>query len=167
MLPSCQHFMAFIGAEELVKNHGFVTKPHKDSDFIELDPDNIAWNVIRSHFDELLLRHASALGVKVFEGLNVTDIKFSGERPASAIYEAQGTQTSKPREINFRYLVDASGRTGIMSTKYLKNRQFSTSLMNMAFWGYWRGGGKYAPGTNRENAPWFEAFAGKFLLKHK
>ncbi|KAH0579945.1 hypothetical protein H2248_002765 [Termitomyces sp. 'cryptogamus'] len=169
MLPSCRQFMAFIGAEELVKNHGFVTKPGHAlklrqekregySDFIELDPDNITWNVIRSQFDERLLRHASASGVKVFEGLNVTDIKFSGERPASAIYETQSTQASKPREINFKYLVDASGRTGIMSTKYLKNRQFTKALMNMAFWGYWRGGGKYAPGTNRDNAPWFEAF---------
>ncbi|KAG6861126.1 hypothetical protein C0995_003578 [Termitomyces sp. Mi166 len=210
MLPSCRHFMAFIGAEELIKNHGFVvkviplyvirTRPlivacqpgaavklrqekrEGYTDFIELDPENIAWNVvrqgdlllllitslvhpshfqIRSQFDELLLRHASNSGVKVFDGLKITDIKFSGERPVSAIYE---TQDSQPREINFEYLVDASGRTGIMSTKYLKNRQFTKSLMNMAFWGYWRGGGRYAPGTNRENAPWFEAFTGNISI---
>ncbi|KAG6919692.1 hypothetical protein DXG01_002638 [Tephrocybe rancida] len=110
---------------------------------------------IRSEFDELLLRHASTSGVKVFEGLKVTDIKFSGERPVSAVYE---TKHGKSKEINFEYLVDASGRMGLMSTKYLRNRRFNKSLRNMAFWGYWKGGGRYSPGTNRENAPWFEAF---------
>ncbi|KAG6855641.1 Flavin-dependent halogenase armH1 [Tephrocybe sp. NHM501043] len=166
MLPSCRHFMAFIGAEELIKNHGFIAKPgaavklHQEkregyTDFIELDPNNIAWNVIRSEFDELLLRHASASGVKVFEGYKVTDIKFSGERPVSAVYEVQH---NKSKEISFDYLVDASGRTGLMSTKYLQNRRFNKSLRNIAFWGYWKGGGRYSPGTNRENAPWFEAF---------
>ncbi|KAG6906982.1 Flavin-dependent halogenase armH1 [Tephrocybe rancida] len=166
MLPSCRHFMAFIGAESLIKNHGFMVKPGAAvklqqekregyTDFIELDTENIAWNVIRSEFDELLLRHASDSGAQVFEGLKVTDIKFSGERPVSAVYEAEG---GKIREISFDYLVDASGRTGIMSTKYLRNRRFNKSLRNMAFWGYWRGGGRYSPGTNRENAPWFEAF---------
>ncbi|GLB41449.1 putative FAD-dependent small molecule halogenase [Lyophyllum shimeji] len=167
MLPSCRHFMTFIGAESLMKNHGFIVKPGAAvklrqekregyTDFIELDPENIAWNVIRSEFDELLLRHASACGVKVFEGLNVTELKFCGERPTSAVYDAPG---GKSRSISFEYLVDASGRTGIMSTKYLRNRRFNKSLRNMAFWGYWKGGGRYSPGTKRENAPWFEAFA--------
>ncbi|KAF8058203.1 putative halogenase [Lyophyllum atratum] len=166
MLPSCRHFMTFIGAESVIKNHGFIVKPgaavklHQAkregyTDFIELDPENISWNVVRSEFDELLLRHASTSGVQVYEGLSVTDLKFSGERPVSAIYKAEG---GKSQEISFEYLVDASGRTGLMSTKYLRNRRFNKSLRNMAFWGYWVGGGRYSPGTNRENAPWFEAF---------
>ncbi|KAG6875678.1 Flavin-dependent halogenase armH2 [Termitomyces sp. T32_za158] len=113
---------------------------------------------IRSEFDELLLRHASVSGVKVFEGANVTDIKFSGERPVSAIYEIEG---NKREEIHFDYLIDASGRTGLLSTKYLKNRRFTNSLRNMALWGYWTGGIRYAQGTDRENAPWLEALTGK------
>lgn len=44
-----------------------------------------------------------------------------------------------------------------MSTKYLKNRTFNKSLKNVAVWGYWTGTNRYAPGTKRENAPWFEA----------
>ncbi|KAG6826874.1 hypothetical protein H0H92_014078 [Tricholoma furcatifolium] len=166
MLPSCRHFLAFIGAESLIKNHGFAVKPggavklrqekrEGYTDFIELDPENIAWNVVRSEFDELLLRHACASGVKVFEGISITDINFTGERPVSAVYRIDGKKTG---EISFDYLVDASGRTGIMSTKYLKNRRFTQSLRNVAFWGYWKGAGRYSPGTNRENAPWFEAF---------
>ncbi|KAG6895109.1 hypothetical protein C0992_003120 [Termitomyces sp. T32_za158] len=135
ILPSCRYFLAFIGAEVLIKNHGFLVK-----------------------FDELLLRHAAASGVKVFEGVKVTDIKFSDERPVSAIYEIEG---NKREEIHFEYLVDASGRTGLLSTKYLKNRRFTNSLRNMALWGYWKGGGRYAQGTDRENAPWTEALTGK------
>jgi hypothetical protein len=38
--------------------------------------------------------------------------------------------------IKFDYIVDASGRMGIMSTKYLKNRHFNQGLKNVASWGY-------------------------------
>ncbi|KAG6895124.1 hypothetical protein C0993_010122 [Termitomyces sp. T159_Od127] len=113
---------------------------------------------VRSQFDDLLLRHASTSGVKVFEGVKVTDIKFSGKRPVSAVYETKG---NKREDITFDYLVDASGRAGLLSTKYLKNRRFTSTLMNMALWGYWRGGIRYAQGTDRENAPWIEALTGK------
>ncbi|KAG6879770.1 hypothetical protein C0992_011815 [Termitomyces sp. T32_za158] len=163
--------MSFIGAEELIKEHGFVMKVQKKLCGPTMKPKLQLYSLellsnserknrkaIRSQFDELLLRHASSSGVKVFEGLRVTEITFSGERPISAIYEAH---CSEPKEISFKYLVDASGRAGIMSTKYLKNRRFTKSLMNIAHWGYWKGGGRYAPGTTRENAPWFEAFTGK------
>lgn len=51
-----------------------------------------------------------------------------------------------------------------MSTQYLKNRSFSQSLKNIACWAYWTGGAVYAPGTSRENAPWFEALTGMPLL---
>ncbi|KAG6885241.1 hypothetical protein C0993_004535 [Termitomyces sp. T159_Od127] len=169
ILPSCRYFLAFIGAEVPIKNHGFLIKPggavklkqeirETYANFVEFDAENTAWNVVRSQFDDLLLRHASASGVKVFEGVKVTDIRFSGERPVSAIYETEG---NKRDEIHFEYLIDASGRTGLMSTKYLKNRRFTNTLMNMAFWGYWAGGIKYAQGTDRENAPWIEALTGK------
>lgn len=61
----------------------------------------------------------------------------------------------------FDYMVDATGRAGIMSTKYLKNRHFNASLKNVAVWGYWKDVGKYGVGTQREGAPWFEALIGK------
>ena len=68
--------------------------------------------------------------------------------------------------ITFRYLVDATGRAGLMSTKYLKNRTFTDSLKNIAVWGYWAGAGSYGEGTARAGAPWFEALTGMdFVLK--
>jgi hypothetical protein len=49
-----------------------------------------------------------------------------------------------------------------MSTGYLKNRHFNSSLKNVACWGYWCGAGIYGAGTSREGAPWFEALTGLY-----
>ena len=62
--------------------------------------------------------------------------------------------------ITFKYLVDATGRAGLMSTKYLKNRKFAESLKNIAVWGYWTEVGSYGVGSTRAGAPWFEALTG-------
>ncbi|KAF7339986.1 FAD/NAD P-binding domain-containing protein [Mycena venus] len=168
LLPSCRPFLRFIGAEELVKRHGFAEKPGAAvklnqfkregyTDFISLNPDNGAWNVVRSEFDELLLRHAANSGVTVCEGVKVVRINFEDlSTPVSAEWEARdGTHGI----LTFDYLVDASGRQGIMSTRYLHNRQVNKSLRNVACWGYWKGTSMYAPDnlSNRKNAPWFEA----------
>jgi flavine halogenase len=89
----------------------------------------------------------------------VTEIIFDSGRPVAAKWKAQ-TADEDDGVIHFDYLVDASGRNGIMSVKYLKNRCFSQSLKNVAVWGYWTGANSYMPGTSRHNAPWFEALKG-------
>lgn len=54
-----------------------------------------------------------------------------------------------------------------MSTRYMKgNRRINQSLKNVAVWGYWVGGGAYAPGTNKENAPWFESLTGTLSISN-
>lgn len=60
----------------------------------------------------------------------------------------------------FKYLIDATGRAGIMSTRYLKNRHFNASLKNIAVWGYWKNVGTYGIRSKRHGAPWFEALTG-------
>ncbi|KAG5725691.1 hypothetical protein E4T56_gene7323 [Termitomyces sp. T112] len=57
----------------------------------------------------------------------------------------------------FNYLIDATGRAGLLSTKYLKNRHYNASLKNLAVWGYWKGTTLYGAGTARQGSPWFEA----------
>jgi hypothetical protein len=93
----------------------------------------------------------------VFEETTVTSLDFDGTRPVSAAYT---TSIGVKGTFAFDYLVDASGRYGLMSNKYLKNRKMSPSLKNVAVWGYWKGGGVYAPGTHRQNSPYFEALTG-------
>ncbi|KAK7040330.1 hypothetical protein VNI00_009798 [Paramarasmius palmivorus] len=168
MIPSFKSFLSFIGAKEKVEAHKFTVKPGAAiklnqfkqegyTNFVAFDKENSAWNVVRSELDELLLRHAADCGARVYEGVNVNEIHFSPEdtqRPVAATWTMKSGQRGT---IAFEWLVDASGRTGIMSTKYLKNRKMNESLRNVAVWSYWRNTGMYSPGTDRENAPWFEA----------
>ncbi len=60
----------------------------------------------------------------------------------------------------FDYLVDATGRAGILSAGYFKNRHVNASLRNRAVWSYWDGVAAYGEGTPREGAPYFEALTG-------
>ncbi|KAI0072427.1 FAD/NAD(P)-binding domain-containing protein [Panus rudis PR-1116 ss-1] len=174
LIPSVRHYLRFIEAEAKVAEFGFATKPGSAikfnqfmregyTDFIALGASNAAWNVTRADFDNILLRHAKSSGVHVHEGTRVTAIHFDHSRdddemgrPISASYV---TDSGVRGEIAFDYLVDASGRAGVMSTKYLKNRKYNESLKNVAIWGYWRGTGMYGHGTDRENAPFFEALS--------
>ena len=135
-----------------------------DTDFIAPGPENAVWNVVRSEFDHILLEHASSLGAKVFESTKVTSLQFDeNNKPISAPYTCRSspdTENTTNGVITFEYLVDATGRAGLTSTKYLKNRKFRDSLKNIAVWGYWTGTGSYAEGTPRAGAPFFEALTG-------
>ncbi|KAE8357834.1 hypothetical protein BDV27DRAFT_150994 [Aspergillus caelatus] len=174
MLPSMRHFLKFIDAYEKWDAHGFNVKnggafrlnwsrPETYTDFISAGgPGGYAWNVIRSEADELLFKHAAECGVKTFDETKVASIEFapsSGDghplgRPISATWTRKdGTSGT----LSMDYIVDASGRNGLISTKYLKNRSFNKGLKNVASWGYWRGGGVHGVGTHKEGAPYFEA----------
>lgn len=67
-------------------------------------------------------------------------------------------------EISFNYIVDATGRTGLLTTKYLKNRVYNNTLKNVATWSYWTDVERYARGTSRENTPLTEALTGISLM---
>ncbi|RDB23600.1 Sulochrin halogenase [Hypsizygus marmoreus] len=171
-LASMRHFLRFIDLEQEFDGFGFQRKAgagfklnkHKRegyTDFISHDPLNYSWNVIRSQADELMLRHAARVGAKVFEETKVTDVEFAGT-DSDAAYPKAAAWKNKQGEmgtISFDYVIDASGRTGILSTKYLRNRIYNDDLKNVAIWGYWHGAEKYLPGTPRENSPLFEALA--------
>ena len=139
--------------------------------------DSYAWNVVRSECDDLIFRHAGNCGAKIFDGVKVNSIKFvplTGDeaisnskvenadpgRPFSATWSRKDGSSG---EINFDFLVDASGRAGIVSTKYMKNRTFNQDLKNVANWAYWKGSISYGIGTPKEGNPLFEALSGTFL----
>jgi flavin-dependent dehydrogenase len=134
-----------------------------------------AFQVERADFDNLLLEHARSEGVTVFEGMEVQGLTFDGERPRAA----QWTQRSRPAatgngngkwhgdghhtaglgvgevvaqgEIAFDYLIDASGRAGVMA-KYLQNRKYHKVFQNVAIWGYWEGADRMATGREGDIA---------------
>ena len=71
---------------------------------------------VRSEFDEILLRHAARNGVTVCEGVKVKEITFDDKTPVSAQWEAKdGTAGTT----SFDYVVDASGKQGIIVRFYL------------------------------------------------
>lgn len=153
LLPSIRHFLRFIGADDKFKSFGFMNKngaafklnrsqPPAYTDFIAANgPDGHSWNVVRSQADEILFRHAEECGAHVFDCTKVADIQF--EDPAAGSDDPVGRPVSvtwsrkadgSTGTVDFEYLVDASGRHGLISTKYLKNRKFNQGLKNIANW---------------------------------
>lgn len=123
-----------------------------------------------------MYKHAGESGAKTFDGVKVNSIDFlplEGEKdtansetpdlgkPVSAKWSRKDGSSGV---VKFEYLIDASGRAGLMSTKYLKNRKYNQGLKNGASWGYWEGASPYGQGTPIEGQPYFEALPGTCIL---
>ncbi len=147
ILPSVLPILDLMGVREKVEEYGFV---RKDGAYFEWGPENWdlnfdhltganrhSYQVIRSEFDHLLLEHAKSQGVSVHEGTKVTEILFDGDRPVGARWVSVSDREHSG-QIAFDYLVDASGRAGVMATKYLKNRHYHEAFKNIAVWSYYR-----------------------------
>ncbi|KAJ6010259.1 Tryptophan halogenase [Penicillium canescens] len=131
LLPSMRYLLRFIDLEDTFEQHGFQKKS----------------------------------GAKTFENVSLQSVNFESYkndkftsqhklanpgRPGSAEWK---TKDGCSGTISFDYLVDATGRIGVLSTKYLKNRKFNESFRNIAMWGYFKGNIPPNPGTDRENQP--------------
>lgn len=148
ILPSCRPIFEALGVWPKVAAAGFQSKggayffwgPEEwEVRFSALGSDGAnAWQVVRSEFDKLLLDHARELGVDVHEGTIVKALEFDGERPVAATW-ARAKEPAGSGRIEFDYLVDASGRAGLMTTKYRRNRKFHTVFRNVAAWTYFKG----------------------------
>ncbi|TFK24572.1 cytochrome P450 [Coprinopsis marcescibilis] len=169
MLPSLPNYLDFIGVKEEFVKHGFLVKPGasfklvqglRDSwtDFTALGPGYLTWNVVRSEMDDLLFRHAKKQGVHTFDETKVDSVQFEGDPKSSRPTSAQWTRKDGTSgKIDFEWLVDASGRAGLLSTKYLGNRHMRENLRNVAVWAYWKGCKRFGEGTIKANSGWFEA----------
>ncbi|GLA57190.1 hypothetical protein AtubIFM54640_003315 [Aspergillus tubingensis] len=166
MLPSLRHFLKFNGALPEFEAHGFNLKKGAAFKFNSKPPgsggpQNYTWNVLRSEADNILFRYARKCGCKTFDGVKVTSLEFRATEssvngnvgfPESASWTRKDKSTGN---IRFKYLVDASGRDGLMSTKYLKNRRYNEGLKNTATWGYFKKAATYGVGTSMEGSPYF------------
>ncbi|AKT40594.1 NAD(P)/FAD-dependent oxidoreductase [Chondromyces crocatus] len=145
LLISVQPIIDLLGAREAVEAHGFQRKKgvlwewggeRWLFDWKKLRYD-YTFHVKREEFDEILLRNAQKNGVKVFEGIDISRLEFDGERPVAAKWSKSSTGESGT--IQFEFLLDASGRAGLMATQYLRSRMFMKAFQNVATWGYWKG----------------------------
>ncbi|MUL43197.1 NAD(P)/FAD-dependent oxidoreductase [Streptomonospora sp. PA3] len=141
---STLRILDLLGVREKVDAHGFVRKygsyfewgaEQWSLPFSHLDgEDKYSWQVKRSEFDKILLDHARSVGVDVSEGTRVADVEFADGAPAAAHWS---TGSSSGR-IGFDYLIDASGRAGVLSRGKLQDRVFHDVFKNVALWSYWR-----------------------------
>ncbi|KXN81055.1 Tryptophan 2-halogenase [Leucoagaricus sp. SymC.cos] len=184
MLPSMRHFLRYIDADDKFNSFGFSQKhgaafkfnPRKRegfTNFVSENPNNYAWNVTRADADALLLDRARELGVQIYENHRVTEIQFS--KPSAAKVNATQAQnesqepqnlpvsvtwknvaTGQIGTIAFDWVVDASGRNGIIS-RALGLRKYNQSLKNIAYWGYWTGTQEYRHPACEIQLPFFEA----------
>ena len=166
LLPSCLPIFDLLGAREKLDAYGFQVKrggyfdwggeqwdltfgnKFEDLTFSERFVDNnYGYQVLRADFDQLLLEHAKSQGVTVQEGTEVKRLIFEGARPRTAVWSsASRDDRTREQEIGFEFLIDASGRAGVMTTRHLRARRYHESFKNIAAWGYWKGAQKLPTG---------------------
>lgn len=149
LLPSCLPILDLLGAREKVEAHGFQRKEgtffawgeeNWELRFKELFGTEYSWQVRRADFDHLLLEHARSLGVQVHEGVSVRQVNFDRDRAVSATWERTGRADggTEAGVIAFDYVIDASGRAGLLATKHHNSRRHHDVFKNVALWGYWK-----------------------------
>jgi flavin-dependent dehydrogenase len=144
LLPSAMRVLDELGLREKVESYGFQRKAGAVFDWSDevwdfsfgtpREPQH-AFQVVRSEFDQILLENAAAAGVDVREEAEVAEVEFENGRPCRATFVDRSGARQK---CLFDVLVDASGRTGLLATRYLRSRRFHEAFRNVALWGYWR-----------------------------
>ncbi|KOG51777.1 tryptophan halogenase [Streptomyces griseoflavus] len=110
-------------------------------------PTSYAYQVERSKFDEILLRHAGRCGAEVREGCAAADVIADEERVRGVRYtDADGAE----REAYGTFVVDASGNKSRLFQRVGGQRTYSEFFRSLALFGYFEGG-KRLPEPNSGN----------------
>jgi len=154
LLASCQATLKLSGAYDAVAAQGFLLKHGgvvywgDDKWVLDwnklVDPNIWSWQVDRATYDDILLRNAAKQGVTVVEGAAVGKVIFDGDRAVAAEWSQAGDPA--PRTVRFRFVIDASGRSGVLSNRHFRSRREHEIFKNVAVWGYWTGA-KLLPDT--------------------
>ena len=94
-----------------------------------------AWQVRRSEFDELLLRHAQGRGARVIEGCRVCQVEFDPAGAGPALVQAQ-TDQGERQQYSAQIVVDASGRDTLLANRLKtkqKNRRHNSAALYAHF----------------------------------
>jgi flavin-dependent dehydrogenase len=148
LLASCQSTLKLSGAYDKVAAHGFTVKRGgviywgADKWVLDwnkmVDPNIWSWQVDRATYDEILLRNAAEQGAEVVESAAVKRILFDGDRAVAAEWIHRKDE-SIVNTVKFTYVIDASGRAGVLSQQQFKMRKQHQVFQNIAIWGYWTG----------------------------
>lgn len=89
-----------------------------------------AFQVDRSIYDDILLRHAEEIGCEVREETSVVKVEVEEDKVVS-LHLCTG------EKVTARYYVDASGHIGVLRRALGVQTQSPTQLQNIAIWDYW------------------------------
>ena len=147
MVPYLTKLLEMMGVLDKVKEGAFVKKEGVEfltgttgdlrrQSFINLEKGQkpFSYNFNRARFDNILLEHAEDTGVQVIQEADVKKLIFDGEKLDGVKYQHQG-QTYEARA---RYVVDASGRAGLVS-KHFNLRKMNHKLENVAVFQHYKG----------------------------
>ena len=146
-LPILKH----VGVLPEIEAAGFVPKPGGTfiwgsnaepwSFWFHEDPGGYthAFHVIRSQFDEILLRHSARQGAVVREGVTVESIE--GEGPFAVTARVDDGSVLRAEAA---HVVDASGQNALIGRRE-RLREFNPFFKNLALWSYFEGGARLDP----------------------
>lgn len=146
---SCRAVLDYLGALEKVDSRGYTSKTGlllrwgQEKDWVidwtsQFGPTVRSWQVDRDDFDSVLLDHAGESGAEVVQGAHVHRVVFEGDRATGVEWTAPGDTAKRISLADF--VLDASGRAGLISAQHFNNRQPHEIFRNVAIWGYWEGG---------------------------
>jgi halogenation protein CepH len=133
-----------LGALPAIAGAGFVRKPGGTflwgrserpwSFFFREDPGGRphAFHVVRSQFDEILLRHAAALGAEVREQRIVREVAYDPLRRSA---EVRFADAGGERSAHTSFVIDASGQSALLGRRD-RLRQFDPFFKNLAVFAY-------------------------------
>lgn len=116
----------------------FVSASGKDSQpyyFSDRDANewSTTWQVPRDQFDKMMLENAKTHGVKIRQGVRVSEVLFEGSRAVGV--KVENNQHSS--QIRAKVVVDATGMSTLLS-KQLKLRESDPDLKNASIYAYYK-----------------------------
>ena len=146
LLPASLPILEELGVRQAVEDAGFLKK-YGATMVWGTSPDPWSWyfqetnrtyphayQVVRSQFDEILLRHVAGLGVDVREEHRVLELLREGDRVTGVSFEdASGVRS----EATARVVVDASGQQALVANA-LGLQEWDEFFRNLAVYGYFR-----------------------------
>ncbi len=140
LLPHMWRFMDALGASGALEAEGFVRKHGttacwdgvvRQFDFAAFGHPRRSLVVERDRFDELLFRHAAALGARTHEATEVTEV----ETDDGVCLTRARTAIGEELAIASRYVIDATGQAGLLARRD-GIRAADPQGTAVALWGY-------------------------------
>ena len=165
MVPGMLPVLSELDLIDEVSGYGFVKKygvtllwgRHREPwtvYFGEGGPFEYTFQVVRSEFDYLLLKHARHLGATVLEDTRVVDFLFEANRCVGIKYVPANDGAESI--VRTRFVIDASGQSTLLARKS-HLLAWDDALKNVAVWAYYQNGhvldGKKSGNILVENMP--------------